>query len=130
MNENELAKIVFDCGLKVHRALGPGLLESAYEKCLYFELWELGIKIEAQKTLPLKYNNFTIDSGYRVDLLLDEKLIIEIKAVESLSNLHKAQVLTYLKMSGCKLGLLINFNTLLFKDGIKRIINGTLDSLE
>lgn len=126
MTENELSKIVFDAGLKVHKALGPGLLESAYEECLYFELVNLDLKFQKQKGLPLIYGTAKLDVGYRVDLLIEDKLIVEIKAVDTLNEVHLAQVLTYLKLSGCKLGLLINFNTVLFKDGIKRIINGSL----
>ncbi|MFP5039774.1 GxxExxY protein [Parasediminibacterium sp. JCM 36343] len=126
MTENELAKLVFDAGLKIHKALGPGLLESAYEECLYFELVNLDLRVEKQKALPLIYDKIQLDIGYRVDLLLEDKLIIEIKAVDTLSDLHLAQVLTYLKLSDCKLGLLINFNTLLFKNGIRRVINGSL----
>jgi len=126
MTENELSKIVFDAGLKIHKSLGPGLLESAYEECLYFELVNLGLYVEKQKGLPLVYEKVNLDIGYRVDLLLEHKLIIEIKAVEALNDIHLAQVLTYLKLSNCKLGLLINFNTVLFKDGIKRVINGSL----
>ncbi len=126
MTENELSKIVFDAGLKVHRALGPGLLESAYEECLYFELVNLDLKVEKQKGLPLVYGTARLDIGYRVDLLIEDKLIIEIKSVDALNEIHLAQVLTYLKLSGCKLGLLINFNTVLFKNGIKRVINGAL----
>ena len=101
-------------------------MESAYEECLYFELVNLGLHVEKQKGLPLVYEKVNLDIGYRVDLLLEHKLIIEIKSVESLNDIHLAQVLTYLKLSNCKLGLLINFNTVLFKDGIKRVINGSL----
>lgn len=126
MTENEISKIVFDCGLKVHRALGPGLLESAYEECLFFEILRTGVGVEKQKGLPLIYEDVKLDIGYRTDLIIENKLIVEIKAVEALNDIHLAQVLTYLKLSGCKLGLLINFNTVLFKDGVKRIINGTL----
>jgi GxxExxY protein len=126
MTENEISKIVFDCGLKVHRALGPGLLESAYEECLFFELLKTGVTIEKQKGLPLIYEDVRLDIGYRTDLIIENKLIVEIKAVDALNDIHLAQVLTYLKLSGCKLGLLINFNTVLFKDGVKRIINGIL----
>ncbi|MBP6431310.1 MAG: GxxExxY protein [Ferruginibacter sp.] len=126
MTENELSKIVFECGLKVHRALGPGLLESAYEECLFYEITKTGIYVEKQKGLPLVYNEVKLDIGYRIDLIIENKLIVEIKAVEALTDIHIAQILTYLKLSNCKLGLLINFNTLLFKDGVKRIINGTL----
>ena len=126
MTENEIAKIVFDAGLKVHRALGPGLLESAYEECLYHELLKTNLTIHKQKPLPLIYENIRLDAGYRVDFLIENKLIVEIKSVEAIHELHMAQILTYLKLSNCKLGLLINFNTVLFKDGIKRIINGYL----
>lgn len=126
MTENEISKIVFNCGLKVHRSLGPGLLESAYEECLFYELMKTGVTVEKQKGLPLIYEEVKLDVGYRTDLIIESKLIVEIKAVEALNDIHLAQVLTYLKLSGCKLGLLINFNSVLFKDGVKRIINGTL----
>jgi GxxExxY protein len=112
--------------MKVHKALGPGLLESAYEECLYYELQKYGLAVEKQKALPLIYEDVKLDAGYRIDLLIEKKLVIEIKSVEALNDLHLAQILTYLKLSGCKLGLLINFNTVLFKDGVKRIINGQL----
>lgn len=126
MNENELAKIAFEAGLRVHRTLGAGLLESAYEECLYYELCKSNLKVEKQKALPLVYEDVKLDIGYRIDLILESKLIIEIKSVEALNDLHLAQILTYLKLSDCKLGLLINFNTVLFKSGVKRVINGTL----
>jgi GxxExxY protein len=126
MTENELSKVVFDCGLKVHRALGPGLLESAYEACLFYELAKTGLLVEKQKGLPLIYEEVKLDIGYRTDLIIENKLIVEIKAVEALNDIYLAQVLTYLKLSGCKLGLLINFNVLLFKDGVRRVINGFL----
>lgn len=126
MTENELAKIVFDSGLKVHKALGPGLLESAYEECLYYELARQGLQVEKQKGLPLVYEEVKLEVGYRADLLVENKLIVEVKSVEALNDIHLAQVLTYLKLSNCKLGLLINSNTLLFKDGVKRVINGSL----
>lgn len=126
MNENELAKIVFESGLKVHKALGPGLLESAYEECLCYELINYGLKVDKQKGLPLVYEDVKLDAGYRIDILIENKLIVEIKSVETLNDLHLAQILTYLKLSNCKLGLLINFNTVLFKDGVRRVINGSL----
>lgn len=126
MNENELSKIVFEAGLNVHKALGAGLLESAYEECLFYEITKLGVKIEKQKALPLVYREVKLDAGYRIDLMIENKLIVEIKAVEALNDLHMAQILTYLKLSNCKLGLLMNFNTVLFKNGVKRVINGTL----
>ena len=123
MTENELSKIAFDAGLQVHKALGPGLLESAYEECLYYELQLSGVAVEKQKALPLVYRGEKLDAGYRIDLLVENKLIIEVKAVNDLNDLHLARVLTYLKLSGCKLGLLINFNTVLFKDGVRRVVN-------
>ncbi len=126
MTENEISEIVFESGLKVHRNLGPGLLESAYEECLYYELTKIGLRVEKQKALPLVYEEVRLDAGYRIDLLVENKLIIEIKSVEELHDIHLAQILTYLKLSNCKLGLLINFNSLLFKDGVKRVINGIL----
>jgi len=126
MNENDLAKIVFELGLKVHKNLGPGLLESSYEECLFYEINKLGIKVEKQMALPLIYEEVKLDIGYRIDLIVENKLIIEIKSVEALNDLHMAQILTYLKLSNCKLGLLINFNSVLFKNGVKRVINGQL----
>ena len=126
MTENELSGISFDAGLKVHKALGPGLLENAYEECLFYELQKSGLLVEKQKALPLIYGTVKLDAGYRIDLLIENKLIIEVKAVSALNDLHLAQILTYLKLSGCKLGLLVNFNTVLFKDGVRRVINGQL----
>ena len=126
MTENDISKIVFECGLKVHRTLGAGLLESAYEECLYYELLKTGLKVEKQKSLPLIYEEVKLEAGYRIDIMIENKFIIEIKAVEALNNLHFAQLLTYLRLSNCKLGLLMNFNTVLFKDGVKRVINGVL----
>ena len=123
MTENELSKIAVDCIFKVHKNLGPGLLESAYEECLIHELLKTNLPIERQKPLPLIYETVKLEIGYRVDILFDNKLLIEIKAVEALNDVHKAQVITYLKLSGCKLGLLVNFNVALIKDGIKRIVN-------
>ena len=121
MDENELSKLIIGCALKVHKALGPGLLESAYEACLLYELTKLGLKVESQQGLPLVYEEVNLECGYRLDLLVENKVIIELKAIESLNSLHTAQVLTYLKLSNCKLGLLINFNVPLLKDGIKRL---------
>lgn len=126
MDENELAKIVFNLGLKIHKSLGPGLLESAYEECLHYELLNFGLNISRQKPLPLIYEDIKLEIGYRVDFLIEKKLVVEIKSVDCLNDIHLAQILTYLKLSNCKLGLLINFNTLLFKDGVRRVINGTL----
>jgi GxxExxY protein len=123
VNENELSKIIVDCIFKVHKNIGPGLLESAYEECLFYELSRTGLLVERQKPLPLFYETIKMEIGYRLDFLIENKLVIEVKAVEALNDVHKAQVITYLKLSGCKLGLLVNFNVVLIKDGIKRIVN-------
>ena len=123
MTENELSKIVFDCALKVHQNLGPGLLESAYEECLFYELTKTGVDVQKQKALPLIYEEVRLDIGYRIDIIIENKLILEIKSVEALNDVHFAQLLTYLKLTDCKLGMLINFNVVLIKNGIKRIAN-------
>ena len=123
MTENELSKIVFNCALKVHQNLGPGLLESAYEECLFYELMKTGLDIQKQKGLPLVYQEVKLDIGYRIDIIIENKLILEIKSVEALNDIHFAQLLTYLKLTNCKLGMLINFNVLLIKNGIKRVVN-------
>jgi GxxExxY protein len=123
VSENELAKAIVDCAFKIHRALGPGLLESAYEECLNYELKLRGLIVEKQKPLPLIYEEVKLETGYRVDLLVNNKVIIEVKSVENLNEVHLAQILTYLKLSHCKLGLLINFNVTLIKDGIRRVAN-------
>ena len=123
MTENELSRIVFDCALKVHQSLGPGLLESAYEECLYYELRKTGLNVEKQKPLPLIYEEVKLDVGYRIDIIVENKLIIEIKSVEALNDVHFTQLLTYLKLTNCKLGLLINFNVSLIKNGVKRVVN-------
>jgi GxxExxY protein len=124
LNENDIAKIVLECAIKVHRTTGPGLLESAYQECLDFELTKAGLKVQKQKALPLIYEEIHLEVGYRIDLLVNNKVVIEIKSVDAIAPVHKAQVITYLKLSGCKLGLLINFNVALLKDGFKRIVNG------
>ena len=124
MTENEISKIVFECALKVHKNLGPGLLESVYEECLFYELKKSNLIVEKQKALPLIYEEVKLDVGYRIDIIVENKFIIEVKSVESLNEVHLAQVLTYLRLSNCKLGLLINFNVKLLKDGVRRIING------
>ena len=123
LTENEIARIVVDCALKVHKALGPGLLESSYEECLWYELTRAGLSVEKQKALPLIYEQVRLEVGYRVDLLVCRKVVLEVKSVEGLTDVHLAQVLTYLKLSGCKLGMLINFNVALIKDGIRRVVN-------
>jgi GxxExxY protein len=109
MTENEISKIVFECALKVHKTLGPGLLESAYEECMFYELKKSNLFVEKQKALPLVYEEVKLDVGYRVDIIIEDRFIVEIKSVEALNDVHLAQLLTYLRLSDCKLGLLINF---------------------
>jgi GxxExxY protein len=122
MNTEDTFKKILDCSFRIHSALGPGLLESAYEECLYYELSTLRLKVEKQKPMPLTYNEIKLDVGYRVDLIVEDKVIVEIKSVEALCDVHMAQILTYLKLSGCKLGLLVNFNVYHLKQGIRRVI--------
>ena len=122
MQLNELTQIILNCSYRVHTNLGPGLLESAYEECLFYELKLLGINVQKQKPLPLIYKDVRLDACYRLDLLVENKVVVEIKSVECLHDVHMAQVLTYLKLSKCKIGLLINFNVKSLKDGIKRLI--------
>jgi GxxExxY protein len=124
MIDNELTHKVIGCAMKAHSALGPGLLESAYEECLAYELMKSGIVFERQKPMPLVYDSVKLDCGYRIDILVEEKLVLELKAVEALNDVHLAQILTYLKLSYCELGLLINFNVARLKDGLRRVING------
>jgi len=121
--ENELSNLVIGCAIKVHSALGPGLLESAYQECLFYEISNRGVFIEKEKPMPLLYEAVKMECGYRVDLMVDGKLIIEVKSVEALNEVHLAQVLTYLRLSNCKLGLLLNFKVARMRDGIKRVIN-------
>lgn len=122
MDIENIFKKVLDCAFTVHTELGPGLLESAYEKCLYYEIKQTGLKVARQKVLPLSYKTVEIESGYRIDLIVENRVIIELKAVEFLDEVHLAQILTYMKLSKCKLGLLVNFNVKHLKDGIKRVI--------
>ncbi len=123
MELNELSGHLVDAAMKVHTALGPGLLESAYEACLMHELHKRGLNVSAQVRMPINYDGLKIDAGYRIDLMIEDRLIVEIKAVERILPIHEAQLLSYLKLSGKKLGLLINFNVVRLKHGIKRIIN-------
>ena len=122
MNEDQLSNIVIGLVINVHKNLGPGLLESAYEECLFYELNKNNLFVEKQKSMPLVYEKVKLDCGYRIDLMVERKFILEIKSVETLNDVHLAQVLTYLKLAECKIGLLINFNTKYLKDGIKRVI--------
>ncbi len=118
----ELGRAILDAGLKVHRTLGPGLLETAYEHCLAHELKARGLSVRRQVSLPITYEGLTLDAGYRLDLLVNDQVIVEVKSVEVLSRLHEAQVLTYLRLSGKHLGFLMNFNVQLYKHGLKRLI--------
>jgi GxxExxY protein len=122
MNKEDIFKKVLDCAFRVHTELGAGLLESAYEECLYYELQQTGLHVERQKALPVVYKSIKLDTGYRIDLLVEHCIIVELKAVECFTEVHFAQILTYLKLSGCKLGLLVNFNVRHLKDGIKRMV--------
>ncbi|MEN2414571.1 GxxExxY protein [Flavobacterium mesophilum] len=121
--ENDLAKILIGLAIDVHKALGPGLLENTYKECLFHKIEKSGINVQKEKALPVIFEEIKLDCGYRVDLLIENKLIIEIKSVETLNTIHLAQTLTYLKLGNYKLGLLINFNEILLKNGIRRVIN-------
>ena len=123
MTENEITEIIIGCAIKVHKALGPGLLESAYEECMNYELRKTILGIEKQKPLPLIYEEVKLDCGYRLDFMVDKKVILEVKSVDALNDIHLAQVITYLRLSGCRVGLLINFNVVKLTNGIKRVVN-------
>jgi len=123
MTENEITEKIIGCAIKIHRTLGPGLLESAYEECLYYELTKTDLFIERQKAIPLIYEEVKMECGYRADIVANKQVILEIKSVEGLNDIHLAQILTYLKLAHCKVGLLINFNVLKLTDGIKRVVN-------
>ncbi len=123
MIENELSKEIIGCAIEVHKKLGPGLLESAYQECLYYELKQSGLQVKKEKPMPIVYKEVKLDHGYRIDLLVEEKVVIEIKTVEAFNDVHTAQVLTYLILGKYKLGLLFNFQTTILKNGIKRVIN-------
>lgn len=123
MNENELSSKIIGEAIKVHQSLGPGLLESVYEECLSYKLIQSGLSIEKQRPIPLVFEEIKLECGFRCDILVEKKVIIEVKAVEVLNDIHLAQVLTYLKLTNTKLGLLMNFNVIKLKDGIKRVVN-------
>jgi GxxExxY protein len=122
MNTNELTSKIIGCAINVHRILGPGLLESAYEECLAFELYESGLQFERQKPVPVIFKDIKLECGYRIDLLVENSIVLELKSVDNLAPIHEAQILTYLKFSNKKTGLLINFNVTLLKTGIKRFL--------
>ncbi len=123
LNINELSSKIIGAAIEVHRTIGPGLLESAYEECLCYELDLQGWAIERQKPLPVIYKEFKLDCGYRLDVVVENKIILELKACEKIEPIHKAQLLTYLKLSGLNLGLLLNFNMITMRDGIVRVVN-------
>jgi GxxExxY protein len=122
MNENELSSKIIGCAIEVHKQLGPGLLESAYQECLLYELKAAGLQVQKEKPMPIVYKEVRLDHGYRLDLLVENKVVVEIKTVEALNEVHVAQVLTYLKLGNYKLGLLLNFHVATLKSGIKRVI--------
>jgi GxxExxY protein len=122
MGINDITQAIIAAAIEVHKKLGPGLLESSYLACLAFELMERGFKVDCQVPLPLIYKDVNLEVGYRLDMLVNDAVVVEIKSVEALADVHEAQVLTYLKLTGCDVGLLINFNVTLLKDGVKRFI--------
>jgi GxxExxY protein len=124
MTENELSNRIIGLAIEVHSVLGPGLLESAYKECLYYKIGKSGLYVEKEKPMPLIFEEVKLDCGYRIDLLVGNKLVVEIKSVEALNDVHLAQTLTYMKLGNYKLGLLLNFNVVKLKEGIKRVVNG------
>ena len=120
MNTNEITEKIIGCAIEVHKRLGPGLLESAYETCLFYELQKAGLRVERQKPVPVIYKEIKLDCGYRLDIIVEDCVIIELKTVDAFTSVHEAQILTYLKFSEKSIGLLINFNVTLLKNGIKR----------
>jgi GxxExxY protein len=123
LSVNQITETIIGCAIKVHSALGPGLLESAYQQCLFYELKKSGLKVEKEKALPIIYEEIELECGYRLDLFVENRVVVELKAVEALTDIHLAQMLTYLKLSECEVGLLINFNVTQLIKGIKRVIN-------
>ncbi len=123
MHENEIITITLDAAFKIHRSIGPGLLESVYKECLCFELTNYGLLVEKEKPIPLIYSSIKLNIGFRADLIIEKKVVIETKSIDYLCDVHYKQLLTYLRLTDCKLGLLLNFNVSLLKDGIKRVAN-------
>ncbi len=123
MIEDDISRKIIGCAIEVHKQLGPGLLESAYQECLYYELIKTGLNVRKEIPMPIVYKEVKLNHGYRMDLLIEEKVVVEIKTVEALNDVHTAQILTYLKLGDYKLGLLLNFNVSILKNGIKRLIN-------
>ena len=127
MTENEISKIILDAAIAVHKEMGPGLFESVYEIVLTYELQQLGLRVNRQVPIQIRYKDMTFDEAFRADLVVEEKVIVELKSVEQVSEAHKKQVQTYLRLTGCKLGLLLNFGEALMKRGITRVVNGLED---
>ncbi len=123
MNDNKITEKIIGSAIEIHRHLGPGLLESAYQECLYYELKQAGLKVEKEKPVPVVYKEVKLNHGYKIDLLVENRIVIELKTVEVFTDVHTAQILTYMKLGNYKLGLLINFHVSLLKNGIKRFIN-------
>ena len=121
--DNQITEKIIGAAIEVHKALGPGLLESAYQECLFFELKKQGLNVKKEVSLPILYKDIKLDHGYRIDLLVEDKIVLELKTVEKFTDVHTAQILTYLKLGHFPLGLLINFHTKLLKNGLKRFIN-------
>lgn len=130
MTENEIGKMILDSAITVHRELGPGLLETVYEIVLAYELQQRGLRVYRQVPIPIRYKNMTSDEAFRADLAVEEKVIVELKSVEQVSEAHKKQVQTYLRLTGCKLGFLLNFGEALMKRGITRVVNGLEDRID
>ncbi|HUI42302.1 MAG TPA: GxxExxY protein [Terriglobia bacterium] len=123
---NRITETIIGAAIHVHRALGPGLLESAYQACLAFEIGKRGLVVEQQRPLPLIYEQVKLECGYRADLIVENSVVVEVKSIESLAPIHEAQTLSYLRLSACKLALLINFNVVMLKDGVRRFVNGKI----
>lgn len=123
---NGITETIIGSAIKIHRTLGPGLLESAYKACLAYELVKRGLVVESEKPVPLIYEEIKLECGYRMDLLVERSIVVEVKSIDALAPIHEAQTLSYLTLSGCKLALLINFNVMLLKDGIRRFVNGMI----
>jgi GxxExxY protein len=128
MTENDIGTTIIGAAIKVHSVVGPGLLESAYEACLLYQLEKLRLGIRKQVTIPIRYEDLSIDNGYRVDLLVEDRVVVELKAVESILPVHRAQLLSYLRLGGFRLGYLLNFHVAHMRDGVVRLINGSLPS--
>ena len=125
---NKITETIIGVAINIHRALGQGLLESAYEVCMVYDLIQVGMKVEQQKPLPVVYRGVKLECGYRLDLMIENEVVVEIKSIDKLLPIHKAQLMSYLKLADCKVGLLINFNVELLKDGIQRVVNNFPDS--